>query len=188
MFKKVLMTTLVASAFCNTLPIYAQQRTAAVLRFAVQSESSADSSEFSSQACRQDDRNANSTAVQPQILDAISSEIQKGLAQKMPVIADPDRDTIPVGSVIISGCIFKAEKGSAAGRVIGMNMGASRLAAHVVFLAKDETGFTPVDSFDVQVKGGSAMPALDRLDLPPTPCFGPARISPQTLASWQSRL
>lgn len=73
---------------------------------------------------------------------------------------NPDAGDIPVGSLIITGCIFKVEEGSAAGRLIGMNLGASRLGAHIVALSKSATGLTPVDSFDVEVKGGSALPPL----------------------------
>jgi len=154
----------------------AKQQTAAVFRFVVQSESMTNTSGLSSQACPQDNNGANTSvasagsavatsapnnaAFDANILDAISNEIQKRLSKKMSVTVDPDPNSIPVGSLIISGCVIKADKGSAAGRMIGMNVGASRLAAHVNVLSKAETGFTPVDSFDVQVKGGSVLPPL----------------------------
>jgi len=191
MFKKMLTTMLMAGVASIALPDYShseaaarqeiggqapKQRTAAVFRFMVQSESMTNTSGLSSQACPQDNSGANSpgtnaasavatsapnnVALDANILDAISDEIQKRLSKKMSVMVDPDPDSIPVGSLIISGCIFKADKGSAAGRMIGMNVGASRLAAHVNVLSKAETGFTPVDSFDVQVKGGSVLPPL----------------------------
>lgn len=47
-----------------------------------------------------------------------------------------------------------------AGRMVGFNLGASRLNAHVVFLSKGETGFTPVTSFDLKVKGRILLPPL----------------------------
>ncbi len=177
MFKKTVLTMLMAGLGAIALPAYAQseqtgrqevaaqafvERTAVVLRFAVQSKPIAASVSLSSQACPQDN---NGATVDPQILDSISVEIQKRLSKKMRVMVDPDPQTIPVGSLIITVCIFKAEKGSSAGRMIGMNVGASRLSAHVVILSKAEAGFTPVDAFDLQVKGGSVLPPLGPVGL-----------------------
>src|SRR5262245_51174162 len=190
MFKKILATMVMAGLSSIALPAYAQleetgrqepaahavqQRTAVVFRFAVQSEPVSDAASFASQACPQDTNRANSIpsassnsaaatsntrTIDPENLDSISAEIQKGLSKKMPVMVDPDPLTIPVGSLVITGCILKAEKGSSAGRMIGMNVGASRLSAHVVIFSKAEADFTPVDSFDLQVKGGSVLPPL----------------------------
>jgi hypothetical protein len=42
--------------------------------------------------------------------------------------------------------------------MIGFGLGASRLGAHVVLLSKTETGFVPLDSFDVEVKGRAILP------------------------------
>jgi hypothetical protein len=195
MFKNTLVTMLMAGLCSIALPAYAQseqtrrqeiaaqavqKRTAVVFRFAVQSEPVADSVGLSSHACPQDNNGANSIGsapsnsaaatpdiktVDPEILDSISFEIQKRLSKKMPVMVDPDPQTVPVGSLLITGCILKAEKGSSAGRMIGMNVGASRLSAHVVIFSKAETGFTPVDAFDLQVKGGSVLPPLGPIGL-----------------------
>ena len=189
MFQQNLMTILMAGVVSIGLPVYAQsgdaggqyvaaqpsqQRTAAVFKFAVQSEPASDAGALSSQACpgnnttnsNDDPAFASGTepkhlAVDPKILDAISNELRSGvLKKKMSVMMDPDPAAIPVGSLVITGCIFRAEKGSATGRMIGMNVGASRLGARVIAMSKTEAGFTPVDSFDVLVKGGTVLPPL----------------------------
>jgi hypothetical protein len=98
--------------------------------------------------------------VDPKVLDAISDELLKKLSKKMSVIADPDQSAIPVGALVISGCITRAKGGNAATRLIGMNVGASHLNVHVVALSKTKDGWSPVDSFDIQVKGGDVLPPL----------------------------
>jgi hypothetical protein len=98
--------------------------------------------------------------VDPQILDAITDELQKRLAKKMSVMVNPNPHSIPPGALIISGCITRATKGNAAGRLIGMNVGASRLAVHVVILSKTTRGTSLVDTFDIKVKGGNLFPPL----------------------------
>ena len=142
--------------------------TAVVLRFALQSESTTDATALSSQACGLDNIasasaekwRANEVSVDSKTLDAISNELQKRLsAKKMFVIVDPDASTIATGSVVVSGCLFEVQKGNAVGRLIGMGLGASKLGAHVVLLTKTETGFAPLDSFEVEVKGRSILPA-----------------------------
>jgi hypothetical protein len=46
---------------------------------------------------------------------------------------------------VIGGCITNANGGNAAKRLIGMNVGASRLGVHVVALSKTKNGWSPVD-------------------------------------------
>ena len=147
-----------------------QPKIAAVLRFAVESEPATyTSSALSAQACPQTSAAAasqtsatpsKSETVDPKVLDAISDELLKKLSKKMSVIANPDQSAIPVGALVISGCITRANGGNAATRLIGMNVGASHLNAHVVALSKTKDGWSPVDSFDVQVKGGDVLPPL----------------------------
>ena len=97
--------------------------------------------------------------MEPKILDAISNELQRALSKKkMAVMVDPDPDAIPVGSYVVCGRILKARKGSAAGRMFGLGLGASHLVAHVVLLSKTESGFTPIDSFDLKLKGRNLFP------------------------------
>ena len=45
-------------------------------------------------------------------------------------------------------------------RMVGMGRGASRLGAHIVLLSKTQTGFAPLDSFDLEVKGRNLTPPL----------------------------
>ena len=151
------------------------RRTAVVLRFAVESQPVRDAASLSAQACSgATDAPASADAlartdvaapprtvtVDPQILDAITDELQKRLAKKMSVMVNPNPHSIPPGALIISGCITRATKGNAAGRLIGMNVGASRLAVHVVILSKTARGTSPVDTFDIKVKGGNLLPPL----------------------------
>lgn len=144
-----------------------QQPAVAIFRFAVQSEMT-ETAVPSSQVCSQNTSAANSSAsstkpdkltVDPKILDAISNELQQALSKKkMAVMVDPDPNALPVGSFIVCGRIFKANKGSAIGRMIGLGLGASRLNAHIVLLSKSERGFTPIDSFDIKLKGRNLFP------------------------------
>jgi hypothetical protein len=146
-------------------PTNTPQTTAAVFRFEAPSASTAKA--VGSQACAayqesglpgEASTQVQSVSLDPQLLDLISGELEKGLGKKMSVLVDPNPNAIPLGSVIISGCILQADKGNAAGRMMGMGAGASRLSAHIVLLSKTETGFAPVDSFDLDVKGRSFMP------------------------------
>ena len=130
------------------------QPTVVVLRFTVQSQLIADSPTLSSQACTDPDALPDIFTVDPKLLDEISNQLQQRLSKKkMSVVVDPDPKTIPDGALVVSGCILKADKGRATGRMIGLDVGESRLGAHIVFLSKGETGVTPLDSFDLQVKG-----------------------------------
>ena len=145
----------------------AQQPTAVVFQFAPQSESTTDTMALSSQACADYNSNASAAAapssvtVDPKLQDKISNELQKKLSKiNIPVMVNPDPETIPVGSVVVTGCLFQAQKGNAAERMIGLGLGASRLGAHVVVDSKTETGFARVDSFDVQVKGRAILPPV----------------------------
>ena len=146
-----------------------QPRTTVVLRFAVESQLVTGISTLSTQACPASSdptasptntSSANSATVDPKILDAISAQMQKRLSKKMVVMVDPDSGAIPVGAMVISGCITNVKSGNAAARLIGMNVGASRLGVHVIALSKTKDGFAPVDEFDLQVKGGDLLPPL----------------------------
>jgi hypothetical protein len=144
-----------------------RQTTVAIFRFAVQSETT-DTAAPSSQVCSQYTGDANARAgsaapdrltVEPKILDAISNELQQALLKKkMTVMVEPDPDNIPLGSSVVCGRIFKARKGSAVGRMFGLGLGASHLFAHIVLLSKTERGFTPIDSFDLKLKGRNLFP------------------------------
>jgi hypothetical protein len=144
-----------------------RQPTVAIFRFAVQSEAT-DTAPPSSRVCSRYTGDANARAnsaapdkltVDPKVLDAISNELRQALSKKkMTVMAEPDPDAIPVGSYVVCGRIFKARKGSAAGRMFGLGLGASHLGAHIVLLSKTESGFAPIDSFDLKLKGRNLFP------------------------------
>ena len=146
-----------------------QPRTAVVLRFAVESQPLTGTQALSAQACPQSGgaTGPSSTGapgknltVDPTLLDTISGELHAKLSKQMSVLVDPDPAAIPVGALVISGCITKADSGNAAKRLIGMYVGASHLGAHVVALSKTKDGWSPVDTFDIQVKGGDPLPPL----------------------------
>jgi hypothetical protein len=98
--------------------------------------------------------------VDPKIPASISEELQKRLSKKMPVVTDTDPELAQTGAIVISGCITRADKGNALGRMVGMNLGASRLAAHVRILSKTASGLRFLDEFDVQVKGATVLPPI----------------------------
>lgn len=144
-------------------------RTAVVLRFAVESQPVTDTSALSARACSQTGGAAASAGtalptanptVDPKILDAISDELQKKLSKKMAVMVNPAPRDIPVGALVISGCITKANGGNATARLVGMDVGASHIGVHVVALSRTNDGWNPVDTFDLQVKGGDILPPL----------------------------
>jgi hypothetical protein len=146
-----------------------QPQTAVVLRFAVETQPVTDASALSAQACPQtngDVASASTTnqtkplTVDPKILDDITNELQKRLSKKMSVMVNPAPNSIPVGAMVISGCITKANGGNAAERLAGMNLGASHLGVHVVALSRTRAGWNPLDTFDIQVKGGDILPPL----------------------------
>ena len=163
-----------APSLSNSPEAGSQPQTAVVLRFAVESQPTTGTPTLSTQACPASSdatesptntSSANSAAVDPKILDAISAEMQKKLSKKMSVMVDPDPTEIPIGALVISGCITKANGGNAGTRWIGMNVGASHLDVHVIALSKTKEGFSPLDNFDLQVKGGDLMPPLGAVGL-----------------------
>lgn len=164
-----------------------QSRTAVVLRFAVQSQPLTDAAALSAQACPQSAGNApplKSFTVDPAILDKITEEMQKRLAKKMIVMVNPDPQTIPVGALVISGCITRADAGNAVTRLVGMTLGSSHLGVHVVALARTKDGWNPVDTFDLEVKGGDLLPPLGPIGL----AAHAARDTRQTLSADAKKL
>lgn len=159
-----------------------EQKTAVVLRFAVQSQSVIDRSALSVRACPAPIEAATPQkplTVDPKILDAISAEMQKKLSQKMTVLVDPAPTEIPVGAMVLTGCITRANAGNGAERLIGMGLGASHLDVHIVALTRTRKGWDPYDTFDIQVKGGSMLPPLGPVGL----AVHAARDTQQTLSA-----
>ena len=148
-----------------------QRRTAVVLRFAVEAQPVTDTTLLSARACPEIDSGvaspdpATSITVDPKILNNISEEMEKRLSKKMSVMVNPDPNAIPVGALVISGCITRANAGNAATRLVGMNLGASRPGVHIVALSRTNDGWAPMDTFDVKVKGGDRLPPLGPIGL-----------------------
>jgi Domain of unknown function (DUF4410) len=142
--------------------------TAAVLRFGVEGSENHDISSLSAKSCPvvvaptdgQASTDAQAVQVDPAILDAISQKMNERLSKKMAVLVDPAESSIPVGAMVISGCITRANAGNAKARLVGMGVGASMLSVHVIALRKTEDGFHPFDDFALQVKGGDMLPPL----------------------------
>ena len=133
-----------------------QRRTAVVFRFAVETQPVTDAAALSAKACPETDGIASSDtaasiAVDPKILNNISEEMGKRLSKKMSVMVNPEPNAIPVGALVISGCITRANAGNAAARLVGMNVGASHLGVHIVALSRTNDGWAPMDTFDVKV-------------------------------------
>lgn len=174
----------------------ASPRTAVVLRFAVQSQPLTDAAVLSAQACPQasgaapspDTDSAGASQkpinVDPAILDKITDEMQNKLSKKMTVLVNPDPQSIPFGATVISGCITRASAGNSAARLVGMGLGASHLNVHVVVVSRVRDGWNPVDTFDIQVKGGSLLPPLGPVGL----AVHAARDTQQTLSADAKKL
>jgi hypothetical protein len=142
--------------------------TAAVLRFGVEGSGNHDVSALSAKACPvvvaptdgQASTDTQGVQVDPAILNAISQKMNERLSKKMTVLVDPAEASIPVGAMVISGCITRANAGNATARLVGMGVGSSMLSVHVIALRKTEDGFHPFDDFALQVKGGDMLPPL----------------------------
>jgi hypothetical protein len=142
--------------------------TAAILRFGVEGSDNKDVSSLSAKSCPvvvaptdgQSSTDPQAVKVDPAILDEISQKMNQRLSKKMTVLVDPTEASIPVGAMVISGCITRANPGNAKARLVGMNVGASWLSVHVITLRKTEDGFHPFDDFAIQVKGGDLLPPL----------------------------
>lgn len=87
------------------------------------------------------------------------------LSKKMTVLVDPAESNIPLGAMVISGCITRANPGNATTRLVGANVGASHLSVHVIALRKTPEGFRPFDDFALDVKGGDLLPPIGPVGL-----------------------
>jgi hypothetical protein len=173
-------TTLVSPAYVSSSGVATKPRSAVVMRFAFVSQTRETPVTLSEQTCplssvgeplaetspsSNDAEPGSVLSVDPKIQDKISSELEKRLSKKMPVTTDLEPASIPVGALVISGCITKASRGNAAERLAGMNLGASHIKAHVKVVLKTEAGFVQVDEFDVEAKGRMILPPLGPVGL-----------------------
>jgi len=72
---------------------------------------------------------------------------------------------VQAGSLIVAGCIQRADPGNPAERLVGLNMGASVLAAHVQLYRREPTQLRLVRAFDVQVTGVNKLPPIGPVGL-----------------------
>ncbi|MDE1156627.1 MAG: DUF4410 domain-containing protein [Acidobacteriaceae bacterium] len=151
------------------------RKSVAILRFAVQLQPIENTSSLSEKACPQSvstqpvstpsdasagNASPQASAVDPVLLDKISEEMKNKLSKKMDVQVNPDLQSLPVGVIALGGCIVRASGGNSAERLVGMGLGSSHLDVHVVVVSRTESGWSPVDSFDLHVKGGNLLPPL----------------------------
>lgn len=174
----------------------ALQRTAVVLRFAVQSQPLSDTPALSARACPQvpaaappsdagsADASQKPIKVDPAILDKITVEMRNKLSKKMTVLVNPDPQSIPLGAIVISGCITRANAGNSTERLLGMGLGSSHLNVHVVVLSRVKDGWNSVDTFDIRIKGGILLPPLGPVGL----AVHVARDTQQTLSADAKKL
>ena len=175
----------------------ALNRTAVVLRFAVQSQTLPDTAALSAQACPQvpaaalssDAGSASASQkpikLDPAILDKITIEMRHKLSKKkMTVLVNPEPQSIPLGATVISGCITRANAGNSAERLLGMGLGSSHLNAHVVALSRVKDGWKTVDTFDIRIKGGILFPPFGTVGL----AVHMARDTQQTLSADAKKL
>jgi hypothetical protein len=71
----------------------------------------------------------------------------------------------PASALIVAGCVQRADPGNAAERVVGMNLGASVLAAHVQLYRRDQSQLQLVREFDVEVTGVNKLPPIGPVGL-----------------------
>jgi hypothetical protein len=168
----------------------ARRQTVVVTRFSVAPGASASRKGLSSQGCPMTPPAAPSAgaapaaALDPQILDKVRAQLAKRLALKGAVAAARSAAEAPQNAMVVSGCITRFEAGDAAARMVGFNMGASRLGAHVRVDQKVRRGFRPVAEFDILVKGASLLPPMSPVGV----VMHVATMSRRTLAADATKL
>jgi hypothetical protein len=81
-------------------------------------------------------------------LDQVSLKIKEQLSKKMTVVLDPAESSIPMGAMVISGCITT-----------------SHLSARVIALRKTEAGFRSFDDFALEAGGSDLLPPTGPIGL-----------------------
>jgi hypothetical protein len=99
------------------------------------------------------------------LVETISAELKKKLEKKMDARLASRTDDLAEGTLVFAGCLTTIDAGNAAERMAGFNLGASRLAAHVVILKSSKEGLTPVTDLTVAVKGANLLPPLGPIGL-----------------------
>jgi hypothetical protein len=173
---------------------YPDSHNAVIFEFGVLSPTHSDETTLSARAClaaaKATEVSAGTTQppalsnVDPKILSGITDELHNRLSKTMSVTVDAEAKDILVDSLIVTGCITRIDAGSGAKRLLGMNLGASHIGAHVIVFSKTKAGFTTVDSFDIQVKGGDPLPPIGPMAL----AIHAAREHGQTLSADAKKL
>jgi hypothetical protein len=134
---------------------------ALILPFAVANDAAATPG-ASGDACPKTPNPKNDVAdSNPQkLIDTISAELQKKLAKKMDTRIGQPTDQLASGTLLLAGCLTTIDPGNAAKRMAGMNLGASRLAAHVVVQLKTADALVAVKEFDATTEGSMKLPPL----------------------------
>ena len=95
----------------------------------------------------------------------LPSKLSAAVARQLHAAQGPrtDLETLgaPLGGLVVAGCIERADPGNAAERLIGMNMGASVLTAHVRLFRDGQL----VREFDAQVWGANTLPPIGPVGL-----------------------
>jgi hypothetical protein len=94
------------------------------------------------------------------LADAVTKELTKKLEKNVSVIVASPADIPAAGSLVFTGCFLAADPGNAAGRLVGLGLGASHLSAHVRVFYVGASGPVPLDEFDMAVKGSKKLPPL----------------------------
>ena len=95
-----------------------------------------------------------------QLTTALSREVNDG----GPTVYHNLQDA-PAGSLIIAGCIVRADPGDSAKRLIGVGLGASVLAVHVRVYRGGGAHLERIGEFDSQVEGENKLPPIGPVGL-----------------------
>jgi len=174
-------STTLARATSSTSAVHTGKPTVLILRFAESAPLPSRSSGLSQQACLRNESEQtaqepvssvvssggkpNEIEVDPAISDTIREELVKKLSKRVPVNAELDPSVVPVGSLIVSGCVTQAAKGNGWKRMAGMNLGASRLDAHIIIYRKSNSGLVQVEDTTLVTKGRMILPPLGPVGL-----------------------
>ena len=92
--------------------------------------------------------------------DSVNKELAKKLLKEVSVSVAQPADIPSAGSLVFTGCFIGANRGNAAGRLVGFGVGSSHLSAHIRVFYVGASGSVPVDEFNLTVKGSHKLPPL----------------------------
>lgn len=157
--KNLLFLLIATSLTAATLAAQDKPQRAIIYRFAVVGHAGP-SSGLAAEACPKTALAADvKLQADDQLLDKIGERLIEKLSKKMPTTTAAAEQP-QVGSLLVTGCIIRADPGNAAKRMAGMGLGASHLDGHVRLLLQTTDGVKEVRGFDVAVTGASKLPPL----------------------------